>query len=143
MRLVEKKSNEMKALLEESFVESKVYNQYANYHYEEDIIIGVIKIEYLDLETSKKCTQMRKMIQQEEKALLLTDARELHDVSVEARAYATSDTVSSTVKAHAILKGEYLDAFAMNMFLKILKPAIPTKIFSDKEKAFKWLNSFK
>jgi hypothetical protein len=47
------------------------------------------------------------------------------------------------VLAGALLLNSVYSEFLGNFFLRITKPAIPTKIFTDKEKALEWLEQFK
>ena len=46
------------------------------------------------------------------------------------------------VLAGALVLNSVYSEFLGNFYLKITKPIIPTKIFSDKEKAIKWLQQY-
>jgi hypothetical protein len=60
-----------------------------------------------------------------------------------ARAYMASRPAQQFLSAGAILINNEIHRLLMNLWLKIDKPYIPTKSFTDKEKALEWLKSFK
>jgi len=62
----------------------------------------------------------------------------------EARDYFSNKNggMEGTIAAALLLKSVYSE-FLGNFFLRITKPAMPTKVFSDEKKALEWLQQFK
>jgi len=71
------------------------------------------------------------------------DVRNLVAIKADARKHLAGPKAVKYVSAGAIYLDNYLHYLAGNVFLKIDKPAIPSRLFTDKEKAFLWLESFK
>lgn len=70
---------------------------------------------------------------------LLVDLREPASISSAARTFFASTTVSDTATRVALLQGSTVTALAGNLFVRINKPATETKIFTDEQKARRWL----
>ncbi len=60
----------------------------------------------------------------------------------EAREYFSSEGIMG-ITAGAFLLNSVFSKFLGNFYLKITRPPIPTKIFTDKAKALEWLGKFK
>ena len=61
----------------------------------------------------------------------------------DARDFFSSDEGTKGVKAGAIFVDSVFYSFLGNFFLQVTKPKIPAKLFTDKEKAIKWLEQYK
>ena len=61
------------------------------------------------------------------------------------RDYLSSDEGIKGVSAAALLTDSVFNTFIANFFLQInvIKPKVPTRIFTDKFKALKWLEQYK
>lgn len=73
----------------------------------------------------------------------LVDVRGMIAVNKEAKKYLAGEEAIRYITAGAIYLDNYLHYLAGNVFLKIDQPAIPSKLFTDKEKALRWLEPFK
>ena len=61
----------------------------------------------------------------------------------ESRNYASGKEVSKITEAMALLIKSPVSKVLGNIFLGINKPPYPTKLFTDKEEAIKWLKGVK
>lgn len=64
-------------------------------------------------------------------------------ISKEAREYAALEESSKYTYANAVFVKSLASRLLFNAFLNLNKPIVPTKGFTSKEEAFKWLKSFK
>lgn len=87
--------------------------------------------------------EAREKIQQGKKILVLGDIRKVWHISKAAQDYLASKEVTNLNIAMAILTSSLMTALLANFFIKFKKPATPTKMFNNEEKAIKWLLSFK
>lgn len=71
------------------------------------------------------------------KVLALIDARASHTVTKEAQAYA-SQQVGNRI-ATAVVSANSFSKIALNLFLRIFKPASQFRMFSNEESAVEWL----
>lgn len=62
-------------------------------------------------------------------------------ISKEARALSASDEFKKNTVAKAFLVNNLPHRIVGNFYLKVNRPAIPTRIFSDREQALNWLRS--
>lgn len=87
--------------------------------------------------------EAREKIQQGKKMLVLGDIRYMWHISKAAQDYLASKEVTNLNIAMAILTSSLMTVLLANFFIKFKKPATPTKMFKNEEKAIKWLLSFK
>jgi hypothetical protein len=75
----------------------------------------------------------------------LIDGRKLASMDKVAREKFSSDSARMGVKAGAILIDSVFSTFLANFFMKVtlVKPKIPTQLFTDRSKAIEWLKNFK
>lgn len=69
----------------------------------------------------------------------LVDSRRFKKFDAEVRIYAQNKTPLFSDK-YAILITSGMSSFLANMFIYVNTPKIPTKVFTNKEDALKWLN---
>lgn len=75
--------------------------------------------------------------------LCLTDVKNTKEKgSREVRQYFDSDFVHSLTRANAIVVGSGISRTIINLVLKFSKQNVPTKIFTNEEKALEWLKEF-
>lgn len=132
----------MTAFLEDNFRDNQIDNKYALHFITQGIVNCVVKVDFMDIEVAKKCCSSRQLVQGGKKMPVLTDARILEKVTSEARIYGATTTVCDSMIAHAVFIDGKADTFFINLFLKINKPIIPTKFFTNKELAIDWLKTF-
>lgn len=70
---------------------------------------------------------------------MLVDTREIRSISKEARDHFSMRNRKGAVNAIAVLVGSPISVVVGNFFMGLNKPAVPTKLFTTPEKAFKWL----
>ena len=126
-------------------VTNEIETKVATLNYEGDILILRWKKDAdVDLDSCIEIIEIRKSIEREKKILLLIDQRQFWNISKEAKDYSKREEVESLNKAIALLTGDWaLSILIANSYIKLYKPNIPVKVFKSKDKAIKWLNSFK
>ncbi|GIV41350.1 MAG: hypothetical protein KatS3mg034_0660 [Vicingaceae bacterium] len=96
------------------------------------------------LEMAKKHESAIVEISQGKKRLFILDVRVNYSyVDPEARRYmAKSEPVNQLRHAQAILSNSLGARLMMNFYMKIDKPPVPMKLFSNEDAAKKWLKQF-
>lgn len=74
---------------------------------------------------------------------VLVEGISVSAIDKDARDYLSTDEGIKGIKAGAIYVNSTFQSFLGNFFLKVSNPKIPTKIFTDKESAIKWLEQYK
>lgn len=74
---------------------------------------------------------------------LVADVRNLKYVDSEALKYLASEEAVQFVSAIAIIKETPIQNLFANFYLKLNKPRVPTRLFSTKDKALRWVELFK
>lgn len=75
-------------------------------------------------------------------ALLLIDARVNYRFTSEARKFASKPNGQLKRVAVAYLVGSIAGRWKTSLYVFVNKPQVPTRIFTNREKALAWLNSF-
>jgi hypothetical protein len=110
--------------------------------YENEIVYFTYKNGvYLDLETATSLKHHYLDFIENEKELLLADTRNLTGISKEAREFLGGEMGIKGIKSAAIMTNSPLSKTIANFFLLINKPKVPTKMFTNKKEAVKWLKS--
>jgi hypothetical protein len=73
---------------------------------------------------------------------MMVDTREIRSISKEARDHFSMRNRNGNVNSIAVLIGSPVSVVVGNFFMGLNKPAVPTKLFTTPEKAFKWLEKF-
>lgn len=76
------------------------------------------------------------------KVLKLIDARANFGIDKRARVFINQIDKKQTI-ARAVIKGSSFGKLLLMFFTSLSKPATPTKIFTDYDEAYSWLQSFK
>lgn len=71
------------------------------------------------------------------------DARNFLSIDIAARKFMASREATELLSAGAFYIDNPLARFVGNVFLTFDKPVIPAKLFTNREKALNWLESFK
>lgn len=127
-------------MIETEFIETtsallELRSDYLYIAFKED---AVVELEHV-IENKK----VRERIQRGKKMLVLGDIRKVWSVTKEAQGYLSSKEVTDLNIAMAILTKSLTTVLLANFFITFNKPAVPTKLFKNEEKAIKWLRSFK
>lgn len=81
-------------------------------------------------------------ISQGKKYPMLVDTRDIRSISKEARDHFSMRNRNGNVNSIAVLIGSPISVVVGNFFMGLNKPAVPTKLFLNPEKAFAWLKQF-
>lgn len=108
-----------------------------------EILFSVIKpMPEVNLEIAKENIHNRKQFTDNQKMLMFIDFRNVNYVSKEARDY-LSENGSEGIIAGAFLVDNQINMIIGNFFLKVNKPKAPARLFTNENKAIRWLNTFK
>lgn len=94
---------------------------------------------FVNLEVAKQIVAERIEFTGKEKVVVLIYDEGLTNVSREARLYLASKEANKYIKAGAIINKSPLTSVLGNFFIKLNKPVIPCKLFSNEANAIKWL----
>jgi len=73
--------------------------------------------------------------------MILSDIRGMRSSTPESRALATTDEATALHRAAAVIVGSRLTRMMGNLFMRLNRPAYPTRLFNDEESAVAWLLS--
>lgn len=126
-------ANELKASFENPYVTMWMDEDLLCARYVEDL--------HMTLEVAKSCVEARLLFSNGRKFALLIDMRGIKSVTPEARKY-MAGVGAILVKAGAMITGSLLNRTIGNIFLTIDKPSVPSKLFTDEQKARQWLQQY-
>lgn len=128
--------------MKENIIENKlaIENDYTKFWIEDGIMYGEYKEDVvIDLEAAKKVAEDRIKLCNNTSYPFLGTTRGLQNFSREAREYFSEEPGTRFMKKLAIISTSTIDRMVGNFFLKINHPTVPTRLFSNKEDALKWL----
>ena len=97
----------------------------------------------MDIIAAKKTVEYRKVISKGNSYPLLADIRNLKAATDEARDWLGSAPESHEyLLATAVLTNNPIQNLLANFYLKFSKPLSPTQLFTNQEKAIRWLKLF-
>lgn len=114
-----------------------------------EMIDGIIQGTYhpdlalVDLKVAQRLVKERKEICNGGTYPVYVDLSRAIRMNQEARNYMASEEASEGLSAIAILLKTVFHSTVANLWYKINKPKIPTKLFYDKQDALDWLQQFK
>ncbi|MGE0566427.1 MAG: hypothetical protein AB7O73_00645 [Bacteroidia bacterium] len=97
----------------------------------------------ITLEIAKQMVTHRLEITKRITRPVFVDVRNLVAIDAASRKYLAGEMAVKYVSAGAIFLDNYLHYLAGTVYIKIDRPAVPSKLFTDKEKALLWLEPFK
>jgi len=127
-------------------VETKVYStEYVDLVAINGIIHGKFKKKLLDLEMAKSMISYRISVSEGKTYPAFIDVRKIKKVTKEARRLFGSKEGSQLLSASALYVDSPITAFLANFLIKVnlREKFIEVKLFSDKDKALEWLETFK
>lgn len=92
----------------------------------------------IDIDSAKKITELASELSQGKLHANLVDIRKMTFMSGEARKH-FGEQNKNTVCAVAIVSNLRLHKPLINLYMKISRPKLPTKIFNEEDEAIKWL----
>ena len=116
----------------------------AEMHIDEDGILHIKILEgaHITIEKSKKYYDLSRQLLGDKKALVLVDGSMKFTITKEARIFAASAEASAYRVASAVVTNSIINKLIVNWYIRFNKPVVPTKLFSSKESALKWLKTF-
>ncbi len=122
----------------------KAETSVAEMRIDEDGILN-IKIKkgaHLTLEKIQEYFEVSNNLLGDRSALVLFDASEKYSITEEAKAYGQTEDATKKRIAIAFVTNSMANKLMFNLYLKIYKPKVPTKMFSNKTSALSWLKTF-
>lgn len=125
-------------------ISQKFDNSFASFFIGDDGILFFTYKENLELniEAAKIIVQDRINFQAKKSFPAFVDCRGIKSISKEARDYFAKKG-SDLIIASALLYDSPVHKIIANFYLQINKPVVPSKAFTNKEEALKWLEQFK
>jgi hypothetical protein len=121
-----------------------VNNPYAEIWFEDGIIHTVFKPNtVITVAVAEQVINDRITVSNGKISPIFIDVRNMVSTENAARAYMASQPAQQFLNAGALLINNQIHQLLTNLWLRIDKPIIPTKSFTDKEKALEWLETFK
>ena len=111
---------------------------------EDDLLTGYYKKDKkIDLAAAKQIVRDRLELAGDHSVLALAINLGVKNMTKEARDYLASEEGVKNLIAGAIITGSPVGSFIGNWYLSISKPLVPSRIFTKKEAAIKWLQQFR
>lgn len=119
-------------------------NDYMEMWLENGIIHGIyLPNTVITLEVAKKCVEDRLRIGNGRSYPSLVNLVNIAGEEKEARDYYSSGEGIKHLIAGAFIVDSYLPALLANIYLKINRPKVPARLFTNEESALKWLEPFR
>lgn len=123
-------------------LKSSFENPYVTMWMDENLLCArYINDLHMTLEIAKSCVRARLLFSKGESFALLIDMRGIKSVTPDARKY-MAGVGAILVKAGAMITGSPLNRTIGNIFLAIDKPPVPSRLFTDEQKARQWLRHY-
>ncbi|HEX6193559.1 MAG TPA: hypothetical protein VFZ42_14395 [Chitinophagaceae bacterium] len=117
---------------------------YVRYELEGDLLIGWYKKDLkITLPVAREIVKTRLEFADHKPVVALVYNLGVVSFNKDARDYLASDEGVQGVIAGAIVLDSPVGSFLGNFYLSVAKPKIPSRIFSKKEAAMKWLNKYR
>ena len=131
MHLVEIRMNKVRTSVAEMFID-------------EDGILQIKMLEgvHITLEKVKEYYEASCQLTKFSKVLVMVDNTLDYTITDEAKKYSAGEEASRNKIAIAVISNSIANKLAANLYIKFYKPIVPTKMFSDKSAALKWLKTF-
>lgn len=110
--------------------------------FEDGIVFGTFKVEICDLETVKRIVEYRLNATKRIPYPLIANIVSIKKITKEARDFLASKEGCEGITVFAILINSPIGSMIGNFWMRINKPLINTKIFTNEEDAKTWLKQF-
>ncbi len=110
-----------------------------------DIVWGELFADQVTEELAKENVDAQESVRDsmnKAKTRVLIDMTAVSEISKEARDYFANERTASIQRATALLIGSPVSRVIGNFFMGLNKPISPTRLFTDPQKAIKWLHTF-
>ncbi len=129
----------MKELKEETSTQKLYWDS------ENEIVWGLLFGDQKTVEHAKENIDAQERIRdslKKNKTRVLIDMTAVSEITKEARDYYANERTGSIQRATALLIGSPVSRVIGNFFMGLNKPISPTRLFTDPQKAIKWLETF-
>lgn len=117
---------------------------YVYFELRDDLLIGTFKKGLkINLEIAKEIVRSWQDFTEHKPVRQLVYNQGVVSMDKKARDYLSSDEAVGKVIAGAIVLDSPFSTFLGNFYLSVSRPKMPARIFSNTEKALKWLDKFK
>ena len=96
----------------------------------------------IDLSDAKKILQERLEFTNHKDVPVLVIDQGLVSMDRQARDFLSSDLGVKGIRASAIISSSVVNSMLVNFILRISRPNLPVKVFTDKDLAVNWLKTF-
>lgn len=97
----------------------------------------------LTLELAQDCVEKRLMISDGKSYPIFFDGTNISSIDADAKEYLSAGEAIKYISAGALLVNNHLQKMIANTFIILDRPIIPTKFFTNYDKAISWLNYYK
>jgi hypothetical protein len=119
-------------------------NEYETIWSKNGIIHIVFKPDlFINLEIAKIFVQARLKVTKEKIRPVFADIRGMKRIDDDARDYWATEEACRFISGTAIFSGNRIQTLFANFYINFSKPQVPTRLFTNKEKALKWLDQHK
>ena len=126
--------------MKEQYFENKFFEVWK----EDGIIFTVFKKNtVLSLEVSHSAVAERMKVSNGRSTPICIDLTNVYSTDTKARKYMASKEAVELITAGAFLVDNEIMKLAGNIFIKIDKPLVPARLFTDKDRALQWLQNYK
>ncbi len=95
----------------------------------------------LDEENTRELFAAYRSVGGEGPLMILSDIRRMRSSTPESRALATTAEATALHRGAAVIVGSTLTRMMGNLFMRLNRPAYPTRLFTEEEAAVDWLHS--
>ena len=120
-------------------------NEFCEYWIDENgIVYEIFKDSFpiLNLEIAKIITQDRLVVSNGIARPLYVELGKATRMDRAANAYLSKDIAMECLTATGILVRDQIEKLGANLYTGFFKPSVPTKFFTDKDKALNWLRNY-
>ena len=118
-----------------------VSNEHCILWIEEGVLFGIYKEKPIDVDGAKSVVTLRKSVQNGDSHPAVIDIRNMTKVTKEARAYLASQEACDGIMKVAIIIDSNFSMVLGNIYLKINRPPVPSKLFTSLHEAKAWIKS--
>jgi hypothetical protein len=109
---------------------------------EDKMVTGVFKLDFYDLETTRKVVQYRLNAIEGKVYPTLVNIISIKKLTKETRDYLASEDGCQGIIALAILINSSIGSMIGNFWIRINRPLRPTKLFTNEDEARQWLKQY-
>lgn len=117
-------------------------NEYVYMEIKDELIYAKFKTEQVTLDIAKKIIDLRLSFVDGQVLPALIDGSDVKHLTKEAREVLSTDQASQNIAALAVIVRNPVTRAIANFFLKFQQPRYPFRLFTDPERAKRWLKKY-